>query len=90
MNWRAYEMDMNIEKRNARAEGLKEGEYKQLIRLACKKKVKGFSPEEAAEQLESDAEQIRQIYEAIDTAGTFDDVEVIYRTFIKAKCGDEE
>ena len=93
MNWRAYEMDLNIDKRIAREEGREEGraegEYKQLIRQTCKKKAKGFSPESTAEQLESDADEIRRIYEAIDAAGTVEDVDAIYGEFLKFRSSAE-
>ena len=93
MNWRAYEMDLNIDKRIAREEGLEEGreegreegEYKKLIELVCKKKTKSLSPEEAADQLESDIEQIRGLYKVIDEVGK-DDVDVIYKEFIRQGC----
>ncbi len=109
MNWRAYEMDLNIDKRIAREEGREEGraegrevgreegreegraegEYKQLIRLTCKKKAKGFGPEKAAEQLESDEDEIRRIYEAIDAVGTVEDVDAIYGEFLKFRSNAE-
>lgn len=111
MNWRAYEMDQNIDKRIAREEGWQEGreeglqegreegreegwqegreegreegrqegEYKQLIRQVCKKKEKGISPEDAADQLESDTDQIRRIYDVIDSVGVSGDLDAIYR-----------
>lgn len=78
MNWRAFEMDISIGKRIAREEGLAEGGLKNLINLVCKKKAKGFQVPEVAEQLESDEEQILQIYKAIDSVGTLDDVDAVY------------
>ncbi len=91
MNWRAYEMDRNIDKRIAREEGLAEGreeglaegEFRTLIKLVCKKKAKGLQSTEAAEQLESDEGQILQIYKAIDSVGTMDDVDAVYAELMK-------
>lgn len=89
MNWRAFEMDVSIGKRIAREEGLAEGraegQLKSLINLVCKKKAKGFQVPEIAEQLESDEEQILQIYEAIDSVGTLDDVDAVYEELMKKK-----
>ena len=87
MNWRAYEMDFKIDKRIAREEGREEGraegEYKRLITQVCKKKSKGLDPEEAADQLESETEEIRRLYEVIDSVGTIDDIDAIYEEFMK-------
>lgn len=109
MNWRAYEMDLNIDKRIAREEGLQEGreeglqkgreeglqkgreegrqegrqegEYKQLIRLVCRKRDKGLCPEEAADQLESDTGQVREMYRIMDSLGT-SDIDAVYRELV--------
>lgn len=97
MNWRAFEMDISIGKRIAREEGLaegreeglaegrSEGECKTLIRQICKKKQKGMEPHEIAELLESDEEQVLQIYKAIDSVGTLDDVDAVYEELMKKK-----
>lgn len=94
MNWRAFEMDYNIGKRIAREEGWeegkeegrkegrKEGECKNLIKQVCKKKARGLTPEDAAEQLESDIEQVMGIYAAIDSAENPDDIDMIFEKYI--------
>lgn len=90
MNRRAFEMDYNIGKRIAREEGWeegkeegrKEGECKNLIKQVCKKKVRGLTPEDAAEQLESDIGQVKSIYAAIDSAENPDDIDMIYEKYI--------
>ncbi len=85
MNWRAFEMDISIGNRIAREEGLAEGQLKTLINLVCKKKAKGLQVPEVAEQLESNQEQILQIYKAIDSVGTLDDVDAVYEELMKKK-----
>ena len=93
MNWRAYEMDLNIDKRIAREEGheegrkegreegYEEGDWKRLIRQVCKKREKGMDPEDAADQLESDLEQVQKLYHIMDSSGTTD-VDTIYNKLV--------
>ena len=50
-----------------------------------KKKGKGLSPEIAAEQLESDVQQIRCVYAAMDSLGVTDDVDAIYAELSRQK-----
>ncbi|MCM1234858.1 MAG: hypothetical protein NC489_32550, partial [Ruminococcus flavefaciens] len=69
-------------------EGRQEGEYKSLIRQACKKKAKGLTPEDAAEQLESDIEQMQSIFAIIDTVGNPENLEMIYKEFVRINTQD--
>ena len=66
-------------------EGREEGEYRRLIQQVGKKKGKGLSPEVAAEQLESDVQQIRCVYAAMDSLGVTDDVDAIYAELSRQK-----
>ena len=57
-----------------------EGEILLLIKLACRKLVKGKSPEEAAEELEESVETIRKIYQAVEEfAPDYDNVQIYHR-----------
>ena len=57
-----------------------EGEILLLIKLACRKLVKGKSPEEAAEELEESVETIRKIYQAAEEfAPDYDNVQIYHR-----------
>ncbi len=44
-----------------------------------------MEPDEIAELLESDETQVLQIYNAIDSVGTSDDVDAVYTELMKAK-----
>ena len=63
-----------LEREAGRKEGLEEGRKEGLLRgqavklkeLAAKKKQKGKTPEQAAEDLEEDVEVIRRIYEELE------------------------
>lgn len=56
------------------------GEILLLIKLACRKLVKGKSPEEAAEELEESVETIRKIYQAAEEfAPDYDNVQIYHR-----------
>ena len=86
-------MNLNIDKRIAReegreegrGEGREEGENRRIIQQVGKKKGKGLSPEVAAEQLESDVQQIRCVYAAMDSLGVTDDVDAIYAELSRQK-----
>ena len=56
-----------------------------LLEEVGKKKGKGLSPEVAAEQLESDVQQIRCVYAAMDSLGVTDDVDAIYAELSRQK-----
>ena len=56
------------------------GEILLLIKLACRKLVKGKSPDEAAEELEESVETIRKIYQAAaEFAPDYDNVQIYHR-----------
>ena len=52
-----------------------------MIRLVCRKRDKGLCPEEAADQLESDTGQVREMYRIMDSLGT-SDIDAVYRELV--------
>ena len=69
-------------------EGIGEGECRQLIRQVYKKRAKRLSPEDAADQLECDIEQIRNIYHVMDSLKTTD-IDTVYKKLTEVKISEE-
>ena len=69
-------------------EGFGEGECRQLIRQVYKKRAKRLSPEDAADQLECDIEQIRNIYHVMDSLKTTD-IDTVYKKLTEVKISEE-
>ena len=68
-----------------RDEGREEGELKRLIRLICKKLVKGKSLEDIADDLEEKIDDIRPMYEAAVAFSPDYDVEKVFEAYKKNK-----
>ena len=53
-----------------------------FFRLYQRQSCRGLTPEDAAEQLESDIGQVKSIYAAIDSAENPDDIDMIFEKYI--------
>ena len=81
-----FDRQIELEREDAKREGIGQGEVIKLITLTCKKKRKGIPPREAAEMLEEDETVVYRIYQIADECATDSDVDAIYKNYCGVEC----
>ena len=76
-----FDRQIELEREDAKREGIGQGEVIKLITQTCKKKRKGIPPRETAEMLEEDENVIYRIYQIADECATDSDVDAIYQKY---------
>lgn len=61
-----YDMDIEVQREEAYAEGVEKGKSDKLKEIIKKKLLKGISPEEIAEDMEESVEEVKRIINLLD------------------------